>query len=169
MTPLSTCSEPAQVIDRTTYFSKTTAFYLLASITVSFLAASSALTPLYALYQVQWGFSAITGTFIFAIYAITVLLALLFAGRLSDHLGRRPVLLVALVVQAATMALFAAAGGVGDLVVARIIQGLATGAAVGAVGAGMVDLNKERGVTANAVTPALGTATGGMLAGLLVQ
>ena len=52
---------------------------------------------------------------------------------------------------------------------ARIIQGLATGAAVGAVGAGMIDLNKERGATANAVAPAFGTATGGMLSGYLVQ
>jgi predicted MFS family arabinose efflux permease len=169
MTPLSACSDAAQTIDRNNYLSKTAVFYLLASITVSFLAASSALTPLYARYQALWGFSPVTGTFIFAVYAVAVLLALLFAGRLSDHLGRRPVLLVAMAVQAATMVLFATAGGVGDLVLARIIQGLATGAAVGAAGAGMIDLNKEHGVTANAVTPALGTATGGMLAGLLVQ
>ena len=52
---------------------------------------------------------------------------------------------------------------------ARIIQGLATGAAMGAVGAGMIDLNKERGATANAVAPPFGTATGSMLSGYLVQ
>jgi hypothetical protein len=34
------------------------AMLLLASIIVSFLAASSAPTPLYALYQTRWGFSA---------------------------------------------------------------------------------------------------------------
>jgi predicted MFS family arabinose efflux permease len=169
MTPLSVCSNAAQAIDRNNYLSRNAAFYLLASITVSFLAASSAPTPLYALYQAQWGFSPITGTFIFAIYAMAVLLALLFAGRLSDHLGRRPVLMAATAVQVVTMVLFATAVGVGDLVLARVIQGLATGAAVSAVGAGMIDLNRERGATANAVTPALGTATGGMLAGLLVQ
>jgi len=169
MTPLSVCSDAAQVIDKGIYLPRNAALYLLASITVSFLAASSALAPLYGLYQAQWGFSPLTGTFIFAVYPIAVLLALLFAGRLSDHLGRRPVLLAATAVQAATMVLFAMAGGVGDLVLARIIQGLATGAAVGAVGAGMLDLNKERGATANAVTPTLGTAAGGMLAGLLVQ
>ena len=169
MTPLSPCSSSTQVIDKKDYLSRSTTFYLLASIALSFFAGSSAPTPLYALYQAQWGFSTITGTFIFGIYAIAVLLALLFFGRLSDHLGRRPVLLAATAIQAATMVLFASAGGVGDLVLARIIQGLATGAAVGAAGAGMIDLNKARGATASAVTPAFGSATGSMLAGLLVQ
>src|SRR6202522_983798 len=169
MTQLSRCSQSAQAIEEDGYLSRNAAFYLLASITVSFLAGSNAPTPLYALYQAQWGFSPITVTVIFGIYAIAVLLALLFAGRLSDHLGRRPVLIAATAVQAATMVLFATASGVGDLVLARIIQGLATGAAVGAVGAGMIDLNKERGATANAVAPAFGTATGGGLSGFLVQ
>jgi hypothetical protein len=67
------------------------------------------------------------------------------------------------------MVIFATASGVAGLMLARIIQGLATGAALGAVGAGMIDLNKERGATANAVAPAFGTATGGVLSGLLVQ
>ena len=169
MTQLSSYSKTAEAIDSNRYLSRNTSFYLLASITVSFLAGSSAPTPLYALYQAQWGFSPITVTVIFGIYAIAVLLALLFAGRLSDHLGRRPVLIAATAVQAATMVLFATASGVGDLMLARVIQGLATGAAVGAIGAGMIDLNRERGATANAVAPAFGTATGGMLAGLLVQ
>ena len=169
MTQVSTVSKITQTIDRSRYLSRNAAFYLLASITMSFLAGSSAPTPLYALYQAQWGFSPITVTVIFGIYAIAVLLALLFAGRLSDHLGRRPVLIAATAVQAATMVLFATASGVGDLMLARVIQGLATGAAVGAIGAGMIDLNRERGATANAVAPAFGTATGGMLAGLLVQ
>jgi MFS family permease len=65
----------------------------LASITVSFLAASSAPTPLYATYQAAWGFSAVTTTVVFGVYAIAFLAALLTAGRLSDHIGRRPLLL----------------------------------------------------------------------------
>jgi predicted MFS family arabinose efflux permease len=169
VTPLSACTNGTQIIDRNDHLSRAAAFYLLLSITISFLAGSSAPTPLYALYQAQWGFSPITVTIIFGIYAISVLTALLFVGRLSDHLGRRPVLIAAIVAQAASMVIFATANGVGDLVLARIIQGLATGAAVGAVGAGMIDLNKARGATANAVAPAFGTATGGMLSGYLVQ
>src|SRR3984957_17545162 len=170
MTPLSVCSTSALIIDRNTHFlSRNATFYLLASITISFLAGSSAPTPLYALYQAQWGFSPITVTTIFSIYAISVLTALLFVGRLSDFLGRRPVLIAATMAQTVTMVIFATASGVADLVLARIIQGLAAGAAVAAVGAGMIDLNKERGATANAIVPTFGTATGGMLSGYLVQ
>jgi MFS family permease len=169
MMQVSSHSKSRQAIEKSGYLSRNAALYLLASITVSFLASSSAPTPLYALYQAQWGFSPITVTVIFGIYAFSVLAALLFVGRLSDHVGRRPVLIAATVTQAATMVIFATASGVGDLILARIIQGVATGAAVGAVGAGMIDLNKARGATANAVAPAFGTATGGLLAGFLVQ
>ena len=145
------------------------AFYLLASITVSFLAGSSAPTPLYSHYQQEWGFSPITTTVIFGIYAIAVLVALLFTGRLSDHIGRRPVLIATTLIQAATMLIFITADSVNALIVARVIQGLATGAAVSAIGAGMIDIDRSRGTTANAIAPPIGTASGGILAGLLVQ
>jgi MFS family permease len=145
------------------------AFLLQASITVFFLAGSAAPTPLYALYQREWGFSPITTTIVFGVYAVAVLVALLLVGSLSDHIGRRPVLLAAIAVQAATMVLFATAGNVPTLLAARVVQGLATGAAVGAVGAGLVDLHRSRGTVANAVAPVTGTATGAIGAGLLVQ
>ncbi len=144
-------------------------FFLLASITVSFLAGSSAPSPLYPIYMAKWGLSPIEVTVIFGVYAVAVLLALLVGGRLSDHLGRRPVLLVATVAQVFTMALFAVATSVTGLLVARVVQGLTTGAAIGAVGAAMIDLDKSRGTVANAVAPPFGTALGGILAGVLVQ
>src|SRR5579862_5032377 len=90
-------------------------FFLLASITVSFLAGSLAPTPLYPVYQAEWGFSALTTTEIFGIYAVALLGTLLVAGRLSDHVGRRPVLIVATLMQAFVMFLFATASGVGAL------------------------------------------------------
>jgi MFS family permease len=88
---------------------------------------------------------------------------------LSDHVGRRPVLIAATVAQAATMWLFATADGVSELIIARVLQGLSTGAAVAAVGAGLLDLDKTRGTVANAIAPLLGTASGGIAAGLMVQ
>jgi MFS family permease len=145
------------------------AFYLQASLLVSFLAASSAPTPLYAVYQDRWGFSPITTTVIFGIYALAVLTALLTVGKLSDHVGRRPVLMTAIAMQAVTMLTFTTAGGVGQLMVGRVIQGLATGAAVGAIGAGLLDLDKAKGTITNAVAPMLGTGSGGIASGLLVQ
>lgn len=144
-------------------------FALLASITISFLAGSSAPTPLYPVYQAQWGFSPITTAIIFGIYAVVLLAALLIAGRLSDHIGRRPVLVTAALVQVVAMAVFSQADGVAGLVLARIIQGIATGGAVAAIGAGMMDLNAARGTLANSVAPALGTATGAIVGGVLVH
>ena len=144
-------------------------FLLLASIIVSFLAGSLAPTPLYPVYQAEWGFSALATTEIFGIYAIALLGSLLIAGRLSDHVGRRPVLIATTLVQAVVMLMFATAGGVQALMLARAVQGIATGAALGAVGAGMLDLDKVRGPLANAVAPPLGTGVGGLLAGLLVH
>src|SRR4029077_8591009 len=108
-------------------------------------------------------------SFVFGIYAIAVLGALLIAGRLSDYVGRRPVLIVATTVQAATMFLFAFYDGLSTLIAARVIQGLATGAGIAAVGAGMLDLDKVRGAVANSVAPAGGTAIGGLLAGFMVH
>lgn len=145
------------------------AFHLKASIALSFLAGSSAPTPLYAVYQAQWGFSPTVLTLVFGVYAVAVLVALLVAGRLSDHVGRRPVLMAAAAAQALAMLVFASADDVGDLLLARVFQGLFTGAAVAAVGAGLLDLDRARGAVANAVAPMLGTAAGGMLAGVLVQ
>src|SRR5262245_64661068 len=86
--------------------SPTAAFYLQASITVAFLAGSSAPSPLYPIYQAAWGFSSLAITVIFGVYAFAVLVALLIAGRISDHVGRRPVLLIATLVQAITMIVF---------------------------------------------------------------
>ena len=145
------------------------ALYLLASLVVSFLAASAAPTPLYGTYQTEWGFSAITTTVVFGVYAIAVLTALLTLGRLSDFLGRRPVLLAAIAVQGLSLILFVHAGGVDELLVARIVQGVSAGAGLGAIGAGMLDVSRSRGTLANAVAPGVGTATGALLSAIVVQ
>jgi predicted MFS family arabinose efflux permease len=145
------------------------ALYLLASLIVSLLAASSAPTPLYATYAARWGFTPITTTVVFGVYAVAVLAALLTLGRLSDHVGRRPVLLAALAVQAGSLLVFTTATGVQGLLAARIIQGLSTGAALGAIGAGMLDVDRQRGTLANAMSPGLGTGTGALLSGLAVR
>ena len=156
-------------IRRSSTLSPTVAFGLLTSILVTLLASSSAPTPLYATYQARFGFSAITITVVFGVYAVAVLLSLLVFGALSDHVGRRPVLLAALVMQAGVMLVFAFAGGLDVLLLARVLQGLATGAAIGAIGAGLVDLHPGRGPVANAAGAMTGTATGALGSALLVQ
>jgi MFS family permease len=145
------------------------ALFLLASLIVALLAASAAPTPLYAIYQARWNFTPITTTVVFGVYAVAVLASLLTLGKLSDHVGRRPVLLAALAVQAASLLVFATANGVPALLVARVVQGLATGAALGAIGAGLLDVDRERGTFANAVAPGMGTGSGVLLSALAVR
>ena len=166
--PATLVPRPARATWHLPQLSRRAAFYLQASIILFFLAGSSAPTPLYALYQSAWGFSPITITIVFGIYALAVLAALLTVGGLSDYVGRRPILLGATLLQAVTMAIFATAHGVGALLLARVVQGLSTGAAAGAVGAGMLDLDRTKGTLANAVGPMLGTATGALASGLMV-
>jgi len=84
-------------------------FHLQASVIATFLAGASAPTALYAVYQSSMGFSPTMLTVVFGIYAIGVLGSLLVFGRLSDYIGRRPVLLAATAAQAASMLLFVVA------------------------------------------------------------
>ncbi|WP_144957627.1 MFS transporter [Pseudomonas oryzihabitans] len=142
---------------------------LLGSVLLTFLAASSAPTPLYASYQQAWGFSTFWLTWVFAVYAFALLAALLVGGRLSDHLGRRPVILAALLLEAGAMLLFHQAHDLADLVLARALQGLATGIATSALGAALLDVDAERGPWLNSLTPLLGMAIGALGCGLLVE
>ena len=165
----ATAPSPAAPLVASRRIEGTRAFYLQASMMVTFLAGSSAPTPLYPVYSAAFGFSSLTVTVIFGVYALAVLAALLFGGRLSDHVGRRPVLLAGTAGQVVTMLLFASAHGVGQLVAARVAQGVASGIAVAALGAGMLDIDKGRGALAGAATPPLGTALGALMAGLFVH
>ena len=144
-------------------------FALLASMAFTFLAATSAPTPLYGVYQDRWGFSPVTTTIVFSVYALSVLGALLTIGALSDYIGRRPVLFGALAAQAVALVLFAVAENVPMLMAARFVQGLSTGAAIGAMGAGLLDLSKLHGATTSAVAPMLGTGAGAVISGMFVQ
>lgn len=97
-------------------------------------------TPLYPLYQRQFGFSELIITVIFATYAAGVIVALLVAGRLSDEAGRRPLLLAGLGFSALAAVGFLLANGLGLLLVARILSGLSAGIFTGTATATLVDL-----------------------------
>ena len=148
-------------------------FSLLVFANVLLMASTSAPSPIYPLYLERWGFSVTILTVVFAVYVAGLVAALLTVGSLSDHLGRRPVLVASLLVAAAGTAIFWAAGGVFSLVLARVVQGIATGTATGALAAGLVEFSPEGrphvGPTMTAVGTSFGLAIGGGLAGLLVQ
>ncbi|MGP2437271.1 MFS transporter [Streptomyces sp. JW3] len=147
-------------------------FWLLGLTQLTLMAASSAPSPLYSDYAHRWGLSATALTVVFAIYAVALLAALLVVGGLSDHLGRRPVLVAALVAEAAAMAVMMTAGGVGQLIVGRALQGLATGAATGAISAGLIDLQhpgSKLGPLLTSSGTAGGMALGALAGGVLTQ
>src|SRR5262245_7675013 len=145
------------------------ALWLKGSILVSFLAASSAPSPLYGLYRETWGFSALTLTLVFSSYAFAMLAALLVFGALSDYRGRREVVIGALVLEFAAVVLFWQAESVNWLFAARILQGVATGIATSALSAALLDLHRERGGLVNSVAPMVGLAIGALGTSALVQ
>ena len=152
--------------------SRSTAFWSVAVLLVLVLAASGVPSPLYRVYQERFGFSSGVLTTVFAVYAFALLVSLLVVGALSDHIGRRPVLIGGLLVEAVAMVLFLLATDVGWLMAARVVQGLATGAMTGALGAALLDFqrtDRPLGPLVNSASPGFGLSLGAVGAGVLVE
>lgn len=147
------------------------AFWVVGVAFIVLMASSAAPSPLYPVYQQSWGFSAITLTLIFAVYAVALLATLLTVGSLSDHIGRKPILITSLMLLVVSLVLFIVADSVPLLIAARVVQGIAAGAATGAMSAAVIDLqpNVSTGPLLNSIAPSLGLAGGALGAGLLVQ
>jgi MFS family permease len=149
------------------------AFLLVAAIIGLALFASGTPSPLYGTYRELWGFSPVVLTLVYATYAFGVLAALVLAGRISDEAGRRPVLIVALATLMGATVLFMVADSVVWLFVARGVQGVATGLALGAASAALLDLHPRRdpsgvGLT-NGVVSAAGMGLGVLVSATFVE
>ncbi|WP_196073210.1 MFS transporter [Nakamurella alba] len=148
-------------------------FRVVALSYLALMIAGSAPSPIYPIYQREWGFATSTLTEIFAVYAVLLLLALLTVGGLSDLIGRRPVLLAGLGLFTVDMVVFALAPDVQWLFVARVLQGIAAGLSIGAMTAGLIDLappGKVRFASVlSALIPAIGLAAGALISGALVR
>jgi len=131
-------------------------------------ASSSAVTPLYRLYQASMHLTPFWITVVFATYVASLLAALLTVGGLSDYVGRKPVILAALLLNAVAMVLFAEAHDVGQLILARAVQGLSVGVGTTALGAAILDTNRARGPLLNSVTAFLGLTAGTLGAAALI-
>jgi MFS family permease len=128
---------------RTAPLPEAAAFWLVAGAWFLLLFAAAAPSPLYGVYQARWRFSAITLTAVFGVYALGLLVALLVFGSVSDYVGRRRVISLAMAAGAGACGLFLAAHGVGLLFAARALTGAAVGTAASAVGAALIDLQPE--------------------------
>ncbi|MCM9080939.1 MFS transporter [Streptomyces spororaveus] len=137
------------------------------------MAGTTAPTPLYPLYGKAFGFSPITVTVIFAVYALGVVAGLLAFGRLSDQIGRRPVLVAATLLSVCAALVFLAAGNVAVLLVARVVSGFSAALVTGAATASLAELIPQ-GRRVRPATVALfanmgGLACGTLLAGILAD
>jgi MFS family permease len=130
-------------------------------------------TPLYALYREQFGFSELMVTVIFASYAAGVIAALLLVGRLSDEIGRRPVLLPGLAFSALSAVVFLLANGLAPLFVGRVLSGISAGIFTGTATATLVDFappgRAGRGTLVATAANMLGLGFGPLLAGILAE
>ncbi|WP_069770299.1 MULTISPECIES: MFS transporter [unclassified Streptomyces] len=137
------------------------------------MAGTTLPTPLYGLYQDKFGFSELTVTVVYAVYAFGVIGVLLLAGNASDTVGRRTVLLWGLGCAAASAVCFLCATGLGWLYAGRLLSGLSAGLFTGAATAYVMDLAPRGGASrATLVATAAnmgGLGCGPLLAGVLAQ
>ncbi|WP_409055014.1 MFS transporter [Streptomyces sp. SYP-A7185] len=115
-------------------------------------ATSAIPSPLYSLYAEKWHYPPILTTVIFAAYGAVAVVAIIVSGPLSDRYGRRPVLLVALLLLLAGLAVFILATGPGHLVVARMLNGAGIGAVVVVAGAALLDVSPQRAARSGTLT-----------------
>ncbi len=135
--------------------------------------ASNGPSVLYVVYQQQQHFSSLVVTAIFSTYALAVLVTLLVVGRLSDVVGRRPVLISGAALLVVSAVSSRPASSVGWLFAARGLQGVATGTLIAAAGASLVELSpperRSRAALYNTVAFLMGAAAGALSFGLMVE
>ena len=148
-------------------------FWAVAYALLILLTGTNLPTPLYRGYEASFGFSPLVVTLIFAAYVAALIPSLLVAGPLSDAVGRRRVLLPALAVAALGSLCFAVAEGTAWLFAARALQGIAVGAASGALTAALTELHpagdRRKAALVSTVTSMGALGLGPVLAGLIAQ
>ncbi|MDX3233089.1 MFS transporter [Streptomyces sp. ME19-01-6] len=141
-------------------------------VTAVFILSNTA-TPLYVLWQKELGFSSGMLTVVFACYIVGLIAALLVAGVVSDRVGRKPVLLPALALGIVASVLFATAGSIVALAIARLLSGVAVGSIVSAGMAAVSDVagpdRKRLAALLASTAMVLGAGLGPLLAGVLSE
>lgn len=136
------------------------------------LGVSGVPAPLYGLYESRWHLAPLTTTLVFAVYAFGALLAVLMAGVVSDRIGRKPLLVGAVVTMVIGLVVFMTADGVIALFVARALHGAAVGTVMVVASAALLDLRPEQGARSGhltGITINLGMAATILAASLLAQ
>ncbi|MGP4002455.1 MFS transporter [Streptomyces sp. 8N706] len=137
------------------------------------MAGTTAPTPLYPLYGETFGFTPFTVTVVFAVYALGVVLGLLLFGRLSDQVGRRPILLAATGLSVCAAIIFVFTENLAAMLVARVVSGLSaalvTGAATASLAERLGQHSRVKPATIALFANMGGLACGTLLAGILAD
>ena len=152
-------------------------FWLVSLVFLTGMAFSTVPAPLYPLYQARDGFSTFTVTVVFAVYVVGVLTSLVLAGQLSDLVGRKKVLTVALALELVAAALFLAEPALPVLLIARLVTGLGVGMLTPTATAYLHDLHEaqrggasaQRFETVSTAANIGGLGVGPLVAGILAQ
>ncbi|MFC9919001.1 MFS transporter [Agromyces binzhouensis] len=136
---------------------------------VAMMVGASAPSPFYPSLQAALGLTPVAITAVFAIYALVLLAALLTVGSLSDHFGRRPIVSAGFVLLAISVLVFWNAESAGTLLLARALQGMASGLLLSSLSAAVAELGPQErpgvGATWIAVSPLVGLALGAFVGG----
>lgn len=106
---------------------------------IAVFAASATPIPLYAIYRAAEGLSYFDLSLTAVFYFASAITALLIFGRLSNYIGRRPVVLLSVVLGMLACVVFLNVSSVTPLIVGRILQGLSCGLASSAAAAFVTD------------------------------
>lgn len=130
-------------------------------------------SPLWAVYQREFGFGPLMTTVAFACYALALIPAVLLAGPLADALGARRIVAPALLLAATGCAVLATSTSLTELLAGRVLQGIAVGACSGALTAALLatqpSADHRRGALLATVATTAGAGVGPIAAGALTS
>lgn len=151
---------------------KTTFWAASSALAATFIASATPI-PLYGTYQRVDGISYLGLSLSSVIYFVGAVTALLIFGRLSNHFGRKPISLIAVLLAALASSLFLDVHTVTPLLIGRLFQGLSCGLASTALAAWIVDcattVPKWVAPAVISCGPMTGLTIGGIVSGLLVE
>lgn len=152
-------------------------FWLAGYVFAITIAFSAVPAPLYVLYQARDHFGALLVTIIFSVYALGVAASLFLVGHVSDWLGRRRILLIAVAVNMAAGVLFLLWPTVPGLIIGRIVSGVSIGMLTATATAYLSELHaaarpgapRQRAEIMAAAASLGGLGLGPLVAGFLAQ
>jgi MFS family permease len=148
-------------------------FWVSAGVVTHIFWTSAAPAMTYRLYAEQWHLTPTVTTGVFAVYPIVVVAVLVGFGDLSDHIGRRLVMLLGLGASLIGTLLFAVAPDVLWLFAGRALTGIGVGLTAGTATAALVDFSAEglskRAASVTTAAQAFGFTGALLLGGALTQ